>query len=280
MKNEKIIYSAILRKKHTILTEFTDCSGNFSQITVAIMDEVINSIELEPQQYKAKFKYGKYIFHILKDYKIYILIMTTPTKPRKNSDILYLNFLFNVHEDISKKIDFKSPGKLQAYSFSFYTPELKAKVIEFNKGKIIINDLIANKQNKFEQFEFLNNKIFSHYNKFPILSNEQVHADKNIIPKEGIYYDNNNDIGETDDSFKEDILGSNISKDMNIKLEYNLEDNDLIAPIKSIEETEFDLNFRPRKRKKYSKIIIPIIILIFIVLLLLDMFVFKLIIKI
>ena len=34
---------------------------------------------------------------------------------------------------------------------------------------------------------------------------------------------------------------------MNLKLEYNLEDDDLNAPIKSIEETEFDLNFRPKK---------------------------------
>ena len=95
---------------------------------------------------------------------------------------------------------------MHAYSLSFYTPELKSKVIEFNKGKIIIIDLIINKQNNFEQFELLNNKIFSDYNKFPILSNEQVHADKSIIPKEGIYYNNNIDRGETNDSFKEDIL--------------------------------------------------------------------------
>ena len=59
MEIEKIIYCAIIKKKHTILTEYTDCSGNFSQIMKQIMDEVINIIIDEPEQYKAKFIYGK-----------------------------------------------------------------------------------------------------------------------------------------------------------------------------------------------------------------------------
>ena len=36
-----IIYSAIAREKHTILSEFTEFSGNFSQIMEHIIKEVI-----------------------------------------------------------------------------------------------------------------------------------------------------------------------------------------------------------------------------------------------
>ncbi len=280
MQNERIIYSAILRKKHTILTEYTDCSGNFSQIIIAIMDEVINTIESEPHQYKAKFNYGKYIFHILKDYKIYILSMTTSNNYIKKSDILFYNLLFNIHEDISKKLDFDNPGKLHAYSLSSYTPELKSKFIQFNKGEIKINDILKNKQKNFDIFELLNNKSFSQDKKFPILSNEQVHADKNVIPKDDEYYNINRDIGETIDSFKEDILGINSSNEKNKKNEDYVED-ELLMPIKGAEETDFDMNFRLRKRKKnMAKILIPIIFLILLILVLLDIFVFKLIIKI
>ena len=119
-EHQKIVYSAILRKKHTILTEFTDCSGNFSQITIGIMDEVINVKEDEPIKYKAKFFYGKYTFHILKDNKIYILIMTKPQKVPLDNDNLFFNFLFSVHKEISKLINFENPGKLRAYSLSSY----------------------------------------------------------------------------------------------------------------------------------------------------------------
>ena len=36
-----IVYTSILREKHTILSEYTECSGNFSQIMLHIMKEII-----------------------------------------------------------------------------------------------------------------------------------------------------------------------------------------------------------------------------------------------
>ena len=84
MKNERIIYTTIVRKKHTILVEFTDCSGNFSQIAIGIIDEVLNSIEIEPYQYKAKFIYGKYAFYIIKDHNIYIILMVRAKNIKSN----------------------------------------------------------------------------------------------------------------------------------------------------------------------------------------------------
>ena len=39
------------------------------------MDEVINVKEDEPIKYKAKFFYGKYTFHILKDNKKWVVMI-------------------------------------------------------------------------------------------------------------------------------------------------------------------------------------------------------------
>lgn len=276
MKNERIIYTAIVRKKHTILAEFTDCSGNFSQIAIGIIDEVLNSIEIEPYQYKAKFIYGKYAFYIVKDHNIYIILMVRAKNIKSNIDFLFYNFLFNIRADVSKKIDIDDPFKLRPYSLGNYLPELKTKVFEFNKSEIKFNDNL-DKPTDINKFELIDNKIFNENKLFPILSNAQVHAEKNLLSKEK---DNNstynNETWETLDSFEDDILKGTYSSEEKMKEE------DLSISIKDFEQTEFDKNFRVRKKKKlWPKILIPtVFLLIVIILLLLDMFIFKIFIKI
>lgn len=278
MEKEKIIYSAIIRKKHTILIEYTDYSGNFSQITKGIMDEVINTIKNEPYKYKAKFFYGKYIFHVLKDLNIYLLTMTKPIKIKNNNDILFYNFLFKIHEDISQKVDFDNPYKMRAYSLGSYLPELKKKVIEFNKGEIKFDTLLTNKQNDINKFELLDEQKFGEYLKLPILSNEQVHDDTNLLPKEG-NFNTSGETSETFDSFNEDLLRS---KSLLERKKKNREDlrNDSLVEINDIDPSEFEVNLREKKRKKiWPKIVFPILGFL-IILILLDMFVFKVVIKI
>ena len=276
MKNEKIIYTAIIRKKHTILVEFTDCSGNFSQIAIGIIDEIINSIEIEPYLYKAKFSYGKYAFYIVKDHNVYIILMIRAKNIKSDIDFLFYNFLFNIRKDISTKIDVDDPYKLRSYSLGAYLPELKAKVIEFNKSEINFNDNL-DKPTDINKFELLDNKIFNESKIFPILSNAQVHAEKNLLSKEK---DNNapynDETWETLDSFEDDILKGTLLSEEKVKEE------DSPIDIKDFEQTEFDQNFRVKKRKKlWPKIVIPIVLLlIVIILLLLDMFIFKFFIKI
>ena len=276
MKNEKIIYTAIIRKKHTILVEFTDCSGNFSQIAIGIIDEIINSIEIEPYLYKAKFSYGKYAFYIVKDHNVYIILMIRAKNIKSDIDFLFYNFLFNIRKDISTKIDVDDPYKLRSYSLGAYLPELKAKVIEFNKSEINFNDNL-DKPTDINKFELLDNKIFNESKIFPILSNAQVHAEKNLLSKEK---DNNapynDETWETLDSFEDDILKGTLLSEEKMKEE------DSPIDIKDFEETEFDQNFKVKKRKKlWPKIVIPIVLLlIVIILLLLDMFIFKFFIKI
>jgi hypothetical protein len=273
MQNEKIIYTAIIKKKHTILTEFTDCSGNFSQITEGIMDEVINVLENEPSIYKAKFIYGKYIFYVLRDNKIYIITMIKPQKIKTDNDLLFYNFLLIIHEELSKKKQniFEKPGKLRAYSLSELSPELKAKTIQFNNGEIKFNDAIVNKQKDIIKFDILNEQKFDEYKQFPILSNEQVHSDKNVISTE-IELNTTDQMDKTMDSFNDDLLRSTLMSDDR----KNMEDEEIPLPMKPINSTEFDAGFRQKKRKIACPIIIIIIIIILIIIsILLYFFVFR-----
>jgi hypothetical protein len=273
MQNEKIIYTAIIKKKHTILTEFTDCSGNFSQITEGIMDEVINVLENEPSIYKAKFIYGKYIFYVLRDNKIYIITMIKPQKIKTDNDLLFYNFLLIIHEELSKKKQniFEKPGKLRAYSLSELSPELKTKTIQFNNGEIKFNDAIVNKQKDIIKFDILNEQKFDEYKQFPILSNEQVHSDKNVMSKE-IELNTTDQMDKTMDSFNDDLLRSTLIPDDR----KNMEDEEIPLPMKPINSTEFDVGFRQKKRKIVCPIIIIIIIIILIIIsILLYFFVFR-----
>ena len=273
MQNEKIIYTAIIKKKHTILTEFTDCSGNFSQITEGIMDEVINVLENEPSIYKAKFIYGKYIFYVLRDNKIYIIIMIKPQKIKADNDSLFYNFLLIIHEELSKKKQniFEKPGKLRAYSLSELSPQLKEKTIQFNNGEIKFNDAIVNKQKDIIKFDILNEQKFDEYKQFPILSNEQVHSDKNVMSTE-IELNTTDQMDKTMDSFNDDLLRSTLIPDDR----KNMEDEEIPLPMKPINSTEFDVGFRQKKRKIACPIIIIIIIIILIIIsILLYFFVFR-----
>lgn len=277
MQYEKIIYSCIIRKKHTILTEYTDCSGNFSQITKGIMDEVINVKDNEPEKYKAKFFYGRYNFHVLKDNSIYILIMTKPPKVKIDNDTLFYNFLSSVHDELSKKINFENPGKLRQYSLTNFSDNLKTKVTLFNNGEIKFNEMIIKKQNSIKVFETLDDKTYNEQKQFPILSNAQVHADNNIN-KLGSF-DSITGLGETVDSFNDDILKSTLLPEPQNNVSIN--DDELPFLMNEIDSNGgFDLNFKEKKRKKIWPKIVILIIIFFIILVLLDIFVFKLVIKI
>jgi len=269
---QKIIYSVILRKKHTILTEYTDCSGNFSQITINIMDEIINKKADEPYKYKAKFFYGKYIFYILKDNTIYILSMIKSPKVKLDNDTIFYSFLYNIHDDISKKINFEKPGKLHAYSLSSYSNDLKSKITEINNGNINFSNKLIDKQKAVNKFESLDNKAFDEFKQFPILSNEQVHSDNNLAKEADL--DNTT---ETVDSFNDDIMKSALiaypDNDPSSIAINDIDDNFLrVATYKS------GLEIREKNKSKINvKILIPIIIIFIIIMILvfLDIFVFQ-----
>ena len=277
MEIEKIIYCAIIKKKHTILTEYTDCSGNFSQIMKQIMDEVINIIIDEPEQYKAKFIYGKYIFHLVKNNYIYIIIMTKPSITIKD-DTIYFNLIFSINQELDKEIDKDKIKKMRPYSLISYSEKLKTKIISFNNGNLKFADSLINDQNYLIKFEELDDKKFSEFKQIPILSNEQVHSENNFNESRANITINSS---YTVDSFNADILRNSCLGQVKEKNEYKIEseENDEVIPINSISSTSTTvLLFKPRKRSKRNYIIL-IIIIIFLLIgiyFLLDCFFFNL----
>ena len=181
-KNEyiNIIYSAVVREKHTILSEYTECSGNFSQIITVIMTEIIMKFESAPDVYRTYFYYGKYCIFLIKYQKIYIIIMFPNVKIRNNEIIFAL--LYSIFEELKKdeKINFEKIKKMKAYSLSNFAEIFKQKINLFysNNSKFIP---FLKKSNEFNLFEPFDDRQFESQIQLPILSNKQVHKEINEI---------------------------------------------------------------------------------------------------
>ena len=102
-KNEdiNIIYTSIMREKHTILSEYTECSGNFAQIMEHIKKEIINNFQDPPSIYRTNINYGKYSIFLIKHKKLYILIMF-PTTKINNTEIIF-SLLYCLYEKLKSK---------------------------------------------------------------------------------------------------------------------------------------------------------------------------------
>lgn len=209
-ENINIVYSSIIREKTKILSEYTECSGNFSQIIKYIMTEVILKFENPPNKYKTYFFYGKYAIFLIKYEKIYISIMF-PNIKIKNNEIVY-SLLYSFFDKLktSKDIIFENISKMKPYSLSNFSNVFKEQINLFhsNCDKFIP---YLKYGNEFEVYEPFENRFFESLIELPILSNYQVHKGNN----------NNNDKDEnynevtcrdtlnsiyTQDSFRDDIL--------------------------------------------------------------------------
>ena len=209
-ENINIVYSSIIREKTKILSEYTECSGNFSQIIKYIMTEVILKFENPPNKYKTYFFYGKYAIFLIKYEKIYLIIMFPNIKIKNNEIVFSLLYSFYDKLKTSKDIIFENISKMKPYSLSNFSNVFKEQIDLFhsNNDKFIP---YLKYGNEFEIFEPFENRFFESQIELPILSNYQVHKgnnnnnDKDENYNEVIYRDTLNSI-YTQDSFKDDIL--------------------------------------------------------------------------
>ena len=209
-ENINIVYSSIIREKTKILSEYTECSGNFSQIIKYIMTEVILKFENPPNKYKTYFFYGKYVIFLIKYEKIYLIIMFPNIKIKNNEIVFSLLYSFFDKLKTSKDIIFENISKMKPYSLSNFSNVFKEQIDLFhsNNDKFIP---YLKYGNEFEIFEPFENRFFESQIELPILSNYQVHKgnnnnnDKDENYNEVIYRDTLNSI-YTQDSFKDDIL--------------------------------------------------------------------------
>ena len=273
-KNEdiNIVYTSILREKHTILSEYTECSGNFAQIIRYIMEEIIAKFNEPPDLYRTYFFYGKYAIFIIKYKKLYILTMF-PNIKINNTEIIF-SLLFCIFEKLKskKEIDLENIKKMRAYSLNDFSLVLKDQIKIFDSNSEAFISYLKNSKD-FILYEPFENRNYEEDIQLPILSNIQVHNEKKKENEEIIKEKDENDISMrksynsilTQDSFRDDIL----NKDRNEKL---VEDNQLDLIIKKDPEEDSDVILKEKNRDKYkiknknrNKCLILIVILLILI---------------
>ena len=259
-----IVYTCILKEKHTILSEYTECSGNFSQIMEHIMKEIILKFENPPTSYRTYFYIGKYTIFLIKYKKLYIIIMF-PVVNINNKEIIF-TLLFSLYDKLKskKEINVDNVSKIRGYTLDF-SSVFKEKIKDFYSNSNSFISLLKY-SNDFILYEPFENRYFEKDVQFPILSKIQVHAEKkknnDEISKEEteISFRKSYNSIYTQDSFKDDIL----KQDKNQKL---IEDDNPINLIneKDIDEKNIILKEKSRgaeKSNKKSKIILIIVIVL------------------
>ena len=267
-----IVYSTIVREKHTILSEYTECSGNFSQIIEQIIKEVIMNFKNPPIKYRTYFYYGKYAIFLIKYIKVYIIIMF-PNEKINNTEIVF-SLLYCLFEKLKliKDLNLDKIGKMRPYSLKDFSSVLKEQINKFSlNSESFISYLKSSSE--FLPYE-LEDRNFEANIQLPILSNIQVHRDKTrnneeikeeIKEEPEISFRNTYNSILTQDSFKDDIL----KQDKTEKL-IEEDNNDLIIN-KDKNDDEFQKfvlkeKERTGKNKAKKKILIIIIIIILVIL--------------
>lgn len=284
-KNEdiNIIYTSIMREKHTILSEYTECSGNFAQIMEYIKKEIINNFQNPPNIYRTNFNYGKYSIFLIKHKKLYILIMFPNTKVN-NKEIIFA-LLYCLYEKLNskKEINLDNISKMRAYSLKDFSLVLKEQTTKFNSNNESFISYLKY-SNEFILYEPFEDRNFEVDIQLPILSNIQVHSEKKKENEEIIKEKDDTEISFrksynsilTQDSFKDDIL--NLKQEQNEKL---IDDNQIDIIKKDLDDNENDnemvlkektLEFDETKKRKTKRIIFLIFIILFLVGLLIGLF--------
>ena len=284
-KNEdiNIIYTSIMREKHTILSEYTECSGNFAQIMEYIKKEIINNFQNPPIIYRTNFNYGKYSIFLIKHKKLYILIMFPNTKVN-NKEIIFA-LLYCLYEKLNskKEINLDNISKMRAYSLKDFSLVLKEQTTKFNSNNESFISYLKY-SNEFILYEPFEDRNFEVDIQLPILSNIQVHSEKKKENEEIIKEKDDTEISFrksynsilTQDSFKDDIL--NLKQEQNEKL---IDDNQIDIIKKDLDDNENDnemvlkektLEFDETKKRKTKRIIFLIFIILFLVGLLIGLF--------
>ena len=233
-ENITLVYSAIIREKHTILSEYTEFSGNFSQIITQIMKEIILKLENIPKICRTYFYYGKYSIFCLKYNKVYIITMF-PNIRVNNKEIIFA-FLYSIFDSLKTKkgIDIEKLEKMKAYTLSSFSEVFAEKIKLFNSNSDSFIKLIKNLQ-IFEIFNAPKGNYELELN-LPILSKTQTHTEKNkkigddeivgsIESGSKNSFRNSFNSYMTYDSLKEDFLDGYQGNNSGIDINNNLDGN-------------------------------------------------------
>ena len=220
------IYTAVIRKKNIILSEYTDYSGNFEQIIKKMMKIIIEK-NIEINIYKATILISKHKIFILKYSELYLILISDIKEENKEqiNDYAYC-FLYSILTQLNKL--YKPEELQQAKSFSLidFRNILENHITNFRSNIKYYKDYLS-MISSYETENSLNNmKIQLNLSIYSIV---QVHKEH---PKE---YD------------ALEIKGSDISKSLNELSESLIDSNN---------------SYNEYKKSKCCKITIIIIIII------------------
>ena len=260
-ENITLVYSAIIREKHTILSEYTEFSGNFSQIITQIMKEIILKLENIPKICRTYFYYGKYSIFCLKYNKVYIITMF-PNIRVNNKEIIFA-FLYSIFDSLKSKkgMDLEKLEKMKAYTLSSFSEVFAEKIKLFNSNSDSFIKLIKNLQT-FEMFNAPKGNYELELN-LPILSKTQTHTEKNkkigddeivgsIESGSKNSFRNSFNSYMTYDSLKEDFLDGYQGNNSGIDINNNLDGNKNEKFESEIEIKELDENKKEIKALKIN----------------------------
>ena len=260
-ENITLVYSAIIREKHTILSEYTEFSGNFSQIITQIMKEIILKLENIPKICRTYFYYGKYSIFCLKYNKVYIITMF-PNIRVNNKEIIFA-FLYSIFDSLKSKkgMDIEKLEKMKAYTLSSFSEVFAEKIKLFNSNSDSFIKLIKNLQ-IFEIFNAPKGNYELELN-LPILSKTQTHNEKNkkigddeivgsIESGSKNSFRNSFNSYMTYDSLKEDLLDGYQGNNSGIDINNNLDGNKNEKFESEIEIKELDENKKEIKALKIN----------------------------
>ena len=112
---ENAIYTAVIKKKNIILSEYTDYSGNFEQTIKKIMKNISDK-NIENDIYKATIFISKLKIFILKKSEIYLILISDIKEYDEEKNNYAFCFLYSIITKLNKL--YKPEELQQAKSFS------------------------------------------------------------------------------------------------------------------------------------------------------------------
>ena len=140
--SNQIIYSLVVRKKNTILCEYSEHSGNFQQIALKIIRKAL-SVQLNI--FRSVVKYDDYIFYILSINNIFLLSLTdNPNKDNPDTPLVenpsYFIFLKYLYDKLLKEKSLEDILKAEAFSLVEFVSTMKLSATAYNIKPETFND--------------------------------------------------------------------------------------------------------------------------------------------
>ena len=168
-----IIYTCIAKINKKILCEYTEYSGNVTQMAKKIFDLLLKQ-ERDSDLYKVCFEYANVYIYILYDKDIIYLIITNQNKFYTDiEENKYYTYLHELRTILNNKYTPEAISQLKAYSLVDLLDTLKTKMHDINNNK-----QIGNTQPDLSQYKTLtamNHKIYEKDQDYCILNSEEIH---------------------------------------------------------------------------------------------------------